>query len=68
MLAVHPEYIVDEKQHRKAVILPLSDWDRVLNELEELSDIKAYDKAKAGLQDALPFGEAVLEIQAEHNA
>lgn len=68
MLAIHPEYVVDEKQHRKSVILPLSDWERVVDELEELSDIKAYDKAKADHQDALPFADAVHEIQAEYNA
>jgi len=68
MLAIHPEYVVDEKQHRKSVILPLSDWNRVVDELEELSDIKAYDKAKSGTQDSLPFADAVHEIQAEYNA
>ena len=68
MIAIHPEYIVDEKQHRKAVILPLSDWDRIVGELEELSDIRAYDKAKTGPQDILPFEMAVREIQAEYDA
>ena len=68
MLAIHPEYVVDEKQHRKAVILPLSDWDRIMGELEELSDIRAYDKAKTGPQDTLSFERAVREIQAESDA
>ncbi len=68
MLAIHPEYVVDEKQHRKAVILPLPDWNRVVDELEELSDIKAYDKAKAGYQEIVPFADAVHEIQAEYDA
>lgn len=68
MIAIHPEYIVDEKQHRKAIVLPLSDWDRIVGELEELSDIRAYDKSKTGPQDTLPFEMAVREIQAEYNA
>ena len=68
MPAIHPEYVVDEKQRRKAVILPLSDWNLIMEELEELSDIKAYDKAKTGSQRALSFEKAVCEIQAEYNA
>ena len=68
MLAIHPEYVVDEKQHRKAVILPLQDWDMIVEELEELNDIRAYDKAKTGPQSALSFEQAVHEIQTEYNA
>lgn len=51
MVTVHPEYVVDEKQNRKSVILPLAEWERVVEELEELDDIRAYDQAKAGSQD-----------------
>jgi len=68
MLAIHPEYVVDEKQHRKAVILPLSDWDRVVEQLEELDDIRAYDNAKADSQDAVPFAQAVAETRADYDA
>ena len=49
MLAIHPEYVVNEKQHRKAVILPLQDWDMIVEELEELHDIKACGKLKSNL-------------------
>ncbi len=67
MLAIHPEYVVDENQHRKAVILPLSDWECVVDELEELSEIRAYDDAKTDVEDSVPFEQAVREIQAGYN-
>jgi len=67
MLTLHPEYVVDEKQDRKAVILPLSDWTRLIEELEELDDIRAYDEAKADSQETVPFTRAVAEIQTEHS-
>jgi len=67
MLAIHPEYVVDENQKRTAVILPLSDWECVIDELEELSEIRAYDDAKIGEQDSLPFDQAVREIQAGYS-
>lgn len=63
MVTVHPQYVVDEEQHPKAVLLPLEEWERVVEELEELDDIRAYDAAKADSQDAIPFEQAVREIR-----
>jgi len=63
MVALHPEYVVDEKQHRKSVLLPVAEWEQVVEELEELDDIRAFDAAKAGSQEAVPFEQAVHEIQ-----
>ena len=63
MVTLHPSYVVDENQNRKAVILSSEEWERVLEELEELDDIRAYEEAKSGPRDALPFEEAVREIR-----
>ncbi len=63
MITLHPEYIVDEQQRRKAVLLPLAEWDRILEDLENLDDIRAFDAAKAGPQDTIPFEQAAREIQ-----
>ena len=63
MVLVHPKYVVGKDKHPKAVLLPVSEWKQVVNELEELDDIRSYDKAKASLQDSIPFNQAVREIQ-----
>jgi hypothetical protein len=63
MITLHPEYIVDEQQRRKAVLLPLAEWDRILEDLEDLDDIRAFDTAKTGSQETIPFDQAVREIQ-----
>ncbi|HBA84473.1 MAG TPA: hypothetical protein DCZ95_10300 [Verrucomicrobia bacterium] len=68
MVTVHPEYVVDEQQRLKAVLLPVAEWERVVEELEELDDIRAFDKAKAGSQEAVPFEQAVREIQQDYKA
>jgi PHD/YefM family antitoxin component YafN of YafNO toxin-antitoxin module len=68
MVTVHPQYVVDGEQQPKAVLLPLEEWKRVVEELEELDDIRAYDAAKADSQDAVPFEQAVREIQEEYDA
>jgi hypothetical protein len=54
MVTLHPEYVVDDRDQRKAVLLPVSEWERIVAEFEELDDIWAYDKAKLGTQ-ATPF-------------
>lgn len=62
MVPIHPDYIIDEKQNRKSVILPWEEWQMIIEELEELDDIRAYDAAKAGPQEKIPFEQAVREI------
>jgi PHD/YefM family antitoxin component YafN of YafNO toxin-antitoxin module len=49
----HPKFVVDEDQQRHAVLLPVDEWEHIVQELEELDDIRAYDKAKSGPQDAV---------------
>lgn len=61
---LHPEYIVDENQRRKAVILPLAEWERVVADLEQLDNIRAYDEAISSSSEKISFDEAVAEIKA----
>ena len=66
MVSIHPEYVVDEQQHRKAVLLPVAEWEQVVSELEELDDIRAYDSAKETSSEKLPFDQAVREIKQDY--
>jgi hypothetical protein len=68
MVTLHPEYVVDEQQRRKAVLLSVDEWDQIVDELEELDDIRAFDAAKAGPQESVPFEQAVREIQSGYKA
>ena len=60
---LNPQYIVDKQKNPKGVLLSMEEWEQVVEELEELDDIRAYDAAKAGRQDTMPFEEAVKEIR-----
>lgn len=64
MLTLHPEYIIDPKEIKKSVVLPYKEWGNLMKELEELEDIRAYDKAKKNTKNAIPFEKAVKEIRA----
>jgi len=66
MIKVHPQYVIDENRERKAVLIPLAEWEEILDRLEELDDIQAYDEAKSGVQETLPFEQAVREIEEGH--
>ena len=63
MIAVHERYLVDGRGRRKAVVVPLAEWARIVEALEDLDDIRAYDAAAAYPSEAVPFEQAVLEIR-----
>jgi len=68
MIAIHPEYLVDDKNRKTAVVVPLSEWEQLMEELEELEDIRAYDQAKARPSEPILFEDAVREIQSGEQA
>ncbi len=65
MAAWNEHYIVDEKGNRTGVILDIKDFRKILEDLEELESIRAYDAAKKSKDEAIPFEQAVKEIEAE---
>jgi hypothetical protein len=46
MLTIHPQYITDSKGKKISVVLPMKDFKALMEELEELEDIKLYDESK----------------------
>jgi len=63
MIELHEEYLVDGEGNRKAVLVPIGEWQRVVEMLEELDDIRAYDEAKRQPSEQVPFDQAVTEIR-----
>ncbi|TAN37916.1 MAG: hypothetical protein EPN23_03795 [Verrucomicrobia bacterium] len=63
MVIVHPEVLVNQKRQPKAVLLPYAEWGRIMEALEELEDIRAYDRAKARRGTAIPFEQAVRGLK-----
>ena len=62
MIGFHGHYLVDEEGNRKAVVAPISDCAQIVDGLEELEDIRAYDNAKGDPTEAIPFEQAISEI------
>jgi prevent-host-death family protein len=63
MKVSNERYIVNQKGERVGVILDISEYRKILEELEELESIRAYDAAKASEDEAIPFERAVREIE-----
>lgn len=63
MLKDDENYVVDESGARVGVILPIAEYQKLLEELEELEAIRAYDAAKNSGDEAIPFDQAVREIE-----
>ena len=59
MIELHTDFIVDEAGQKKAVMLPLKEWEQILSDLEELDDIRALDAAKAEPQGFVPLKTAL---------
>jgi len=45
-LELNERYVVDERGSRVAVLLEIAEYQKVLDALEELEAISAYDEAK----------------------
>jgi hypothetical protein len=56
-------YVVDDQGNPIGVVLDIADYRKLLEELEELESIRAYDAAKASGDEAIPFEQAVAEIE-----
>jgi PHD/YefM family antitoxin component YafN of YafNO toxin-antitoxin module len=56
-------FVVDEAGNRVAVLLELAEYQSMLEDLEELESIRAYDIAKASGEKPIPFEQAIQEIE-----
>ena len=63
MRSFNERYVVDGKGERVGVILDMSEYQRILEELEELESIRAYNAAKTSKEEAIPFAQAINEIE-----
>lgn len=64
-MLLHPQYIKDTNGNKSLVILPAKEFDTLMQELEELEDIKLYDDAmKNDTGERIPMNEAFKMIEA----
>ena len=62
-MVLQERFIVDENGKRIGVLLDIEDYHKLLEELEELDTLRAYDAAKASGDEVLPLEQALAEIE-----
>lgn len=60
-------FVVDDAGNRVAVLLEIKEYQSMLEQLEELESLRAYDLAKASGEKAILFEQAVQEIERDRS-
>ena len=55
--------LTNEKGERTAVVISIEEYEKLLEEPEDIEDVRAYDEAKASGETPIPLEEALAEIK-----
>jgi hypothetical protein len=56
-------FLVDAEGNRVGVVLGIREYQALIDDLEELEAVRAYDAAKASGEIAIPFEQAIEDIE-----
>ena len=68
MLTLHAQYITDYTGKKISVVLPINESKTIMDELEDLDDIRLYDEAKKSDEPSIPIDEAFRIIEMNRKA
>ncbi|HID51478.1 MAG TPA: hypothetical protein EYP41_05515 [Anaerolineae bacterium] len=63
MLALHENFMTDDKGNRVGVLLDWQTYQKILDDLEELGEIRAFDAVLEEDDEIIPFEQAIVEIE-----
>lgn len=66
MAHLNEQFITDASGNKTAVVVPYPEWLKILEMLEELDDIRAYDTAKESF-DPIDWHQAVQDLENKKN-
>lgn len=64
-MTVNPQYITDRKGKKISAVIPIKEFKTIMEELEELEDIKQYDEIKKRNEPSIAIDEAFKMIEAK---
>lgn len=65
MITINPQYITDNQGRKISAVLAMKEFKILLEELEELEDIRLYDESKYDKEPALSKNEAMAMLAVE---
>lgn len=63
MTTINPQYIIDKKGNRISVVISVTEFETIMDELEELEDIRLFDDAKSVNESSIPIDKAFEMIE-----
>jgi PHD/YefM family antitoxin component YafN of YafNO toxin-antitoxin module len=63
MTAKTPQFVINERGEKVAVVISIEEYERLLDELEDLDAIREFEAAKASGETPVPFEEALARIE-----
>ena len=58
-----PQFLVDARGQKVAVVISIADYEEMLEELEDLEAIREFEEAKASGETSVPLDEAIARIE-----
>jgi hypothetical protein len=65
LLNIHPNFITDAKGKKISVVLPIKEYECMIEDLEDLEDIRLYDESKADKTAAISVDKAFKSIESK---
>lgn len=59
------QYITDVRGKKIAVVIPIEEFEKIVEKLEMLADIRAYDKVMAANEPRVPYGKVIKQSEAK---
>ena len=63
MLTINPKYITDQDGNKISVVISVEEFESMMEMLDELEDVRIYDKAKLSDDPSIPIDEAFELIE-----
>jgi PHD/YefM family antitoxin component YafN of YafNO toxin-antitoxin module len=57
------QFVTDDHGKKVAVILSIKDYEKIMDDLDELDCIKAYDQSKSRKQEFVPASDVFKAIE-----
>jgi hypothetical protein len=65
MDSLQERYLTDDQGNRIGVLLDIVAYQQLLDKLEELESLYAFDQAVASEDESMPLEDAIMEIEAQ---
>ena len=62
-MTISKQFITDKKGNKISVVIPIKDYEKLMEYMEDLDDLVDYYEAKAANEPTIPARQAFAEIE-----